>query len=76
MDFQSAEDIHYPGLAMLSACLTPFRRGFGAAGVDASSSVAIFGFFARLTDDGFGADGVFSGLGSRSVGALRLRDLG
>lgn len=75
MEFKGARSVHYPGLAMLGCCLAPPRRGFGAGGVD-DSSVAVFGFFARLAEDDFAAEGVFSELGSGSGEALRLRDRG
>ena len=64
----------YPGLAILAACLVPFRLALGAVVVDVRSDDD-FCFFARLVGGDFVGTGVSSGLGSRSGGVLRLRDL-
>lgn len=60
---------------MTAGCLTPPERGFGAAGVEASSA-ANFCFFARLGGGFCVVLGILSGLAPRSIGAFRLRDLG
>lgn len=60
---------------MTTGCLATPRPGFGIAGA-VTSSAAIFCFFVRRAGEGCIAPGVFFGLGSRSVGAFRLRDLG
>ena len=64
----------HPGLAILAGCLVPFRPALGAVVVDVRSDDD-FCFFIRLFGGGFAGAGVFSGLGSRSGGVLRLRDL-
>ena len=71
---QDSESPAYPGLAMLAACFIPFRLALGAVVVDVRSDDD-FCFFARLVGGGFVGIGVSLGLGSRSGGVLRLRDL-
>ena len=63
-------------MAILDACLALLECGFRTRVFDDSSPVIVLGFLARLAVDALGAKAMVSGLGSRSGGALRLRDLG